>query len=102
MWTKPLQSGGIVGGTDYSVQGVNFSEGSAYINRYTNPIIMDGKLYYNEPLSFSTGNTVPTVCVDLCTGQLIWSRSDVNVPSFGLMPNVPPNDPNQHGGFPPC
>lgn len=101
MWTKPLQSGGLVGGTDYSVQGVNFFEGSAYINRYTNPIIMDGKLYYNEPLSFSTGNTVPTVCVDLRTGQLIWSRSDVSVPSFGIMPNVPPNDPNQHGVFPP-
>ena len=62
---------------------------------------MDGKLYYNEPLSFSTGNTVPTVCVDLRTGQLIWSRSDVSVPSFGIMPNVPPNDPNQHGVFPP-
>ena len=101
MWTKPLQSGGLVGGTDYSVAGVNFFEGSAYINRYTNPIIMDGKLYYNVPLSFSTGNTVPTVCVDLRTGQLIWSRSDVSVPSFGIMPNVPPNDPNQHGVFPP-
>ena len=70
MWTKPLQSGGIVGGIDYSVQGVNFFEGSAYINRFTNPIIMDGKLYYNVPLSFSTGNTVPTVCVDLGTGQI--------------------------------
>jgi len=101
MWTKPLQSGGIVGGNDYSVPGVNYFEGSAYINRYTNPIIMDGMLFYNVPLSFSTGSTTPTVCVDLQTGELIWSRSDVSEPSFGIMPNVPPNDPNQHGVMPP-
>ena len=101
MWTKPLQSGGVVGGNLYSVPGVNYFEGSAYINRYTNPIIIDGMLYYNVPLSFSTGSTTPTVCVDLRTGQLIWSRSDVNAPNFGFSPNVPLNDPNQHGVFPP-
>jgi hypothetical protein len=101
MWTKPLQSGGVVGGTDYLVPGVDFFEGSAYINRFTNPIIMDGMLYYNPPLSFSTGSTTPTICVDLQSGELIWSRSDVTAPSFGIMPNVPPNDPNQHGVFPP-
>jgi len=32
---------------------------------------------------------------------LIWSRSDVNAPNFGFSPNVPLNDPNQHGVFPP-
>ncbi len=101
MWTKPLQSGGVVGGTDYLVPGSNYFEGSAYINRYTNPIIIDGKLYYNPPLSFSTGSTTPTVCVDLRSGEEIWSRSDVSEPSFAMAPNVPPNDPNQHGVFPP-
>jgi hypothetical protein len=101
MWTKELQSGGIVGGNDFSVQGSGYFEGSAYINRYTNPIILDGMLFYNNPLSFSTGNGEPTTAVDLRTGQVIWSRSDVLAPSFGLVFNVPLGNPNQHGVFPP-
>jgi hypothetical protein len=101
MWTKALQSGGVVGGNDYSVPGVNYFEGSAYINRYTNPIIVDGMLIYNPPLGFSTGSTTPTTCVDLRTGKLIWSRSDVNAPSFAIQPNIPAGNPNQHGVFPP-
>jgi hypothetical protein len=101
MWTKPLQSGGVVGGNNFLVKGVNYFEGSAYINRYTNPIIIDGMLFYNPPLSFATGSTVPTNCVDLQTGQLIWSRSDVPAPSFGLVFDLPPGNPNQHGVFPP-
>jgi hypothetical protein len=107
MWTTPLQSGGLAGGNDYAVPGVNYFEGSAYLNRYTNPIIMDGMLYYTEPISFSGvggfggGPTGPTDCVNLQTGQLIWSRSDVPAPSFGLQFDLPPGNPNQHGVFPP-
>ncbi len=107
MWTKPFQSGGLVGGNTFAVQGVNYFEGSAYLNRYTNPIIMNGKLFYTEALSFSGaggfggGPTGPTDCVDLQTGQLIWSRSDVPMPSFGLQFDLPPGQPNQHGVFPP-
>jgi outer membrane protein assembly factor BamB len=101
MWTKPIQSGGVVGGNQYFVQGDTFFEGSAYINRYTNPIVIDGKIYYSEPLGFSSGTGRQTDCVDLRTGKLIWARSDVPTPSFALIPNVPPANPNQHGVFPP-
>jgi outer membrane protein assembly factor BamB len=101
MWTKPLQSGGVVGGNQYVVQGDTFFEGSAYINRYTNPIVIDGKIYYSEPLGFSSGSGRQVDCVDLRTGKLIWARSDVPTPSFALIPNVPPANPNQHGVFPP-
>jgi hypothetical protein len=107
MWTKPLQSGGLAGGNDFAVQGVNYFEGSAYLNRYTNPIIMDGMLFYTEPRSFSGvggfggGPTGPIDCVNLRTGKLIWSRSDVPSPSFGLQFDLPPGNPNQHGVFPP-
>jgi outer membrane protein assembly factor BamB len=107
MWTKPLQSGGVVGGNNFEVPGVNYFEGSAYLNRYTNPIIMDGMLFYTEPISFSGvggfggGPTGPTNCVNLRTGELIWSRSDVPAPSFGLIFDLPPGNPNQHGVFPP-
>jgi outer membrane protein assembly factor BamB len=99
MWTKPLQSGGVVGGNLSSIPGDTYFEGSAYSQRYSNPIIVDGKLYYNAPVSFTGSNSGPTACVDLRTGQVIWSRSDVPAPSFAYIYDV--QDPNQHGVFPP-
>jgi outer membrane protein assembly factor BamB len=99
MWTKLLQSGGIVGGNEWSVPGVGWFEGSAYNTRYSNPKIIDGKLYYTEPVSFTGSSSGPTDCVDLRTGQVIWSRIDVPAPSFGYIYNL--WDPNQHGVFPP-
>ncbi len=105
MWTQPLQSGGVVGGNDFPTQGNTYFEGSAYNQRYTNPIIMDGKLYYTVPLSFTGtegafGPSVygPVNCVDLRTGALIWSKN-IPAPSFGYIYDV--EDPNQHGVYPP-
>jgi hypothetical protein len=99
MWTKPLQSGGVVGGNNFVIQGDTFFEGSAYQQRFVNPIIIDGKLYYKEPFSFSGPSSGPTDCVDLRTGKLIWSRTDVPSLSFGYIYDV--QDPNQHGVYPP-
>lgn len=101
MWTKGLQYGGVVGGNQYVVQGDTYFEGSAYINRYTNPIIISGYLYYSEPLGFSSGTGRQVDCVNLRTGELVWARKDLATPSFALIPNVPQGDPNQHGVFPP-
>ena len=110
MWTKPLQSGGVVGGNDVAIAGDTYFEGSAYLNRFTNPIILDGMLFYTEPIGFtgvgggmgsSSGTRAygPTVCVNLQTGQQIWSRTDVPAPSFGYIYDQ--QDPNQHGVWPP-
>jgi len=99
MWTKPLQSGGVVGGTDFDIPGDTFFEGTAYLNRYTNPIIMDGKLYYTEPLGYSGTTGGPTKCVDLRTGEEIWSRTDVPAASFGYLYSY--HDMNYHGVWPP-
>jgi hypothetical protein len=106
MWTKPLQMGGIVGGNQTAIQGDSFFEGSAYNQRYTNPIIVGGFLYYTEPISFAgvpgsmTGSAYgPTDCVNLQTGQLVWSRSDVPALSFAYIYDV--QDSNQHGVYPP-
>jgi len=68
---------------------------------------MGGRLYYTNVLGFSGaggfggGPTGPVDCVDLRTGELIWSRSDVPAPSFGLTYDIPPGNPNQHGVYPP-
>ncbi len=99
MWTKPLQSGGVVGGDNFEIQGDTYFEGSAYINRYDNPIILDGKLYYKEPLSFGSAAGGPTVCVELRTGEVIWSRTDVAKPCFGYIYAV--HNPQQHGVYQP-
>jgi outer membrane protein assembly factor BamB len=101
MWTKSIQAGGVVGGNKVTVQGDTYFEGSAYINRYSNPIIVNGKLYYTEPVSFSGSTAGPTDCVDLRTGELLWSRSDVPSLSFAYVMDVPPGNPNQHGVFSP-
>ncbi len=99
MWTKPLQSGGVVGGNHFVIQGDTWFEGSAYNNKYTNPIILDGKLYYTEPVSFAGVTSGPTDCVDLRTGQVIWSRADVPALAFGYAFDV--QDVNQKGVYPP-
>jgi len=107
MWTKPLQSGGVVGGNNFVRQGNTYFEGSAYNQRFANPIVLNGKIYYTEPLSFSgapnsgfgnAGPFGPTDCVDLRTGEVIWSRTDVPPLSFGYIYDV--EDPNQHGVYP--
>jgi hypothetical protein len=99
MWTKPLQAGGVVGGNQTVIQGDTYFEGSAYAERYSNPIIMDGMLYYTAPLSFGGPSSGPTVCVNLQTGEVVWQRTDVPALSFGYIYDV--QNQNQHGVFPP-
>jgi hypothetical protein len=100
MWTKQIQNGGTVGGNQYpDAPGVGYFEGSAYNNRFTNPIIMDGYLFYTEPVAFTGGNAGKTYCVDLRTGQTVWSSTQIPALSFGYIYNL--WNPNQHGTYPP-
>ncbi len=107
MWTKPLQSGGVVGGNTFAIQGDTYFEGSAYDQRYTNPIILDGKIYYQAPLNFNSEGTMAgaaisgTFCVDLRTGQQIWMSTSIPAGqiSFGYIYDT--QQPNQKGVFPP-
>jgi hypothetical protein len=107
MWTKPLQSGGVVGGNNFEVQGDTYFEGSAYNQRFINPIIMDGMLFYQTPLSFLSEGTLfgpastGTFAVDLRTGKEIWSSTEIPAGqlSFGYIYDV--QNPNQKGVYPP-
>jgi hypothetical protein len=100
MWSKQLQlSGGVVGGNTLEIEGDTFFEGSAYLNRFVNPIIIDGKIFYKEPLSYGDGDDGPEKCVDLRTGEVYWSRTDMLKPSFGFV--IATHNPQQHGVTPP-
>jgi outer membrane protein assembly factor BamB len=98
MWTKPLQPGGVVGGNNFEIQGNTYFEGSAYNQRFQNPIIVYGRIYYRTPLSFTGSNSGPTYCVDLRTGEVIWSRTDLPSIRFAYIYDV--EDPQQHGVYP--
>jgi outer membrane protein assembly factor BamB len=108
VWTKPVQFGGIAGVSD-----VSYYTGSAYESMWNPPIIIGGRLYYDEPTSPREG----WYCVDLRTGETIWYQNatgpiqigsqtpahigGTNIPwmyarlSFGQVLDY--ESPNQHG-----
>ncbi len=96
MWTKPIQNGGVVGGSNVGIEGNTFYQGGSYNHRFANPIIMYGRLFYTEPLGLS-GTAGDTVCVDLRTGNELWRIPDMPNLSFGYYYDA--DTPNQHGVF---
>lgn len=115
MWTKPIEFGGVVGGTSEITDITEYSGGS-YEGRFANTIIMNGLLYVQLPLGHS-GNGGGYACYDLRTGAEKWYRADLNAyvlnthnvatttlmnsstlipaPSFGQLLDF--ESPNQHG-----
>ena len=107
VWTKPIQSGGVVGGNSFydggaypgNGQGVGYYEGTAYEQRFVNPIIMNGILYYMGVLGFDAPSYGPLTALDLATGQVLWTSNTLPAPSFGYIQNL--WTPDEHGTFPP-
>ncbi|MFB3890089.1 MAG: PQQ-binding-like beta-propeller repeat protein [Candidatus Bathyarchaeia archaeon] len=96
MWTKPLQAGGIVGGKNTVVPSVGYYSGLTYEIRFTDPVIIQGKLYYDTPLSNDPYGG-PFMCVDLVTGQTLWTNNAIS-PTFGQLYDY--ESFNQHGVIP--
>ena len=106
MWTLPLAPGGVVGQTATPITGNTYAEGSAYDQKFSNPIIVDGLLIFKEPISQTNPSDGPTVCYNLESGQLVWSGAGAATPnnpvpaiSFAYVYDA--EDPNQHGVWPP-
>ncbi len=108
LWTKPIEFGGVVGGSKTAVLGATYYSGSSYESRFVNTIIMNGYLYFKMPLS-DAGSSITVVnginyagayvCLDLRTGQVVWSNSSpVFDPTWGQLYNE--IDPNQSGVIP--
>ena len=97
MWTKPLLFGGVIGGSNTGTNGMTVYDGSQYENKFMNPMIMYGRLYYSIPFSdASSGGGY--ACVDLQTGQQYWVQNYTVDPSFGQFYDY--ESLNQHGIVP--
>jgi hypothetical protein len=110
MWSKSIQQGGVIGGqegpsADEPVK--TYYMGGSYNVRYSNALIMNGKIYYELPFG-NSGSGGGYVCDDLRTGAEIWRINTTQVgvgatatnlvPSFGWIESF--DDGNQHGGLP--
>jgi len=103
VWRKAIDTGGLIGG-EYG--DLSYYTGTSYENKWAyGVVILQGKLYYNEPLSDRTyqgrssdvieGQQV--VCVDLRTGEELWRKDGMGV-NFGQIYAY--DSPNQHGAIP--
>lgn len=85
LWTKPLTSGGLVGGSKGEVgsgaTSVAFENGDAYEGKWSTRYIMAGKLYY---IDGSYDRPRYTHCVDLRTGEELWSKVFMNNASISF------------------
>jgi hypothetical protein len=99
MWSKPIQDGGVVGGSRVGNDGNTFYMGGSYNVRFAAGIVMYGRLFYQEPLGNSGGGG-DYVAVDLRTGEELW-RTNVTAtgaPTFGYLYGF--DSGNQHGVLP--
>jgi hypothetical protein len=101
MWTRPIQDGGVVGGSGYHTPGTTYYMGGSYNTRFSNAIVMHGRLYYELPYGNSGGGG-GWICVDLQTGEEIWYNAEMGVslpePTFGYLYDF--DMYNQHGIVP--
>jgi hypothetical protein len=102
MWSRPIADGGVVGGNLYDVLGKTYYMGGSYNVRFTDAIVMHGRLSYQLPWG-NSGAGGDYVCVDLRTGEELW-RIDVTgegwvgKPTFGYLYSF--DTMNQHGIVP--
>jgi outer membrane protein assembly factor BamB len=98
MWTKPITFGGLIGG-EYGSSGTSeYYAGLSYESKFIAPVIIQGKLYYNEYPSVrypETDKFPPGFdCVDLRTGQTLWTAN--TTVTFGQVLDF--ITPDQYGG----
>jgi hypothetical protein len=92
MWTKPIQLGGLVGGTE--APDATYYGGFSYETRFNNPMIISGILYYRLPLGHA-GSGGGFAAVDLRTGEEMWFSDEIS-PTFGQLFSFQ-GTANQHG-----
>src|SRR4030042_1605573 len=99
MWSRSIQDGGVVGGSQYDALGKTYYMGGSYNVRFAEAIVMHGRLYYQEPWG-NSGSGGYYVCVDLRTGEELWRMNvtDAGKPVYGYLYSY--DIMNQHGVVP--
>jgi hypothetical protein len=77
MWTRPIEFGGIVGGTT-EIPSVGYYSGGSYEGRFDDAVIMNGMLFFTLPLGHAPKGG-GYIALDLRTGEQIWYRNDLGV-----------------------
>jgi len=97
LWTQPQEFGGLVGSNTPINNGTTFYSGDSYEPRFTDPIVISGRLFFKQPLNH-LGTAGNYVCLDLKTGETIWTNTD---PSFNptWASTIAYSDPNQAGSY---
>jgi hypothetical protein len=104
LWTKPMTQGGLTGG---KLTGLSFEIGDAYEGKWSGSsgglsswastaIILTGKLYYQES---TQEDPVVTHCVDLHTGEELWSKVFMNNQTIAFGQTFHFDGINYHGAF---
>ncbi len=96
LWTKPIEFGGIVGGSNGGANEAGYYTGMSYEVRFTNALILQGRLYFSMPIGNNAAGG-PYTCIDMSTGEIIWQRPDI-APTFAQIYDY--ESPNQHGAIP--
>jgi outer membrane protein assembly factor BamB len=93
MWTRPITFGGLAGG---KYGAIPYYDGLSYESKFPTPVIMQGRLYYNEYPGQRYQEDIflqGYYCVDLRTGETIyWKNATIQA---GEILNW--ESPNQHG-----
>jgi outer membrane protein assembly factor BamB len=92
MWTKELQIGGLASA---ELGDIGYYSGASYENKWSNTVIINGKLYVNARLGGSSN--LGLRCIDMATGEELWFQNGTTI-SCGQVLNF--DCPNQHGAFP--
>jgi outer membrane protein assembly factor BamB len=100
LWTQPQEFGGLVGSNTPINNGTTYYSGDSYEPRFANPIIISGRLYFKQALGHA-GNTGDYVCLDLKTGEVLWTNTDPSFnPTWGqTLAYSDPNEAGSHGAY---
>jgi outer membrane protein assembly factor BamB len=97
LWTQPQEFGGLVGSNTPINNGTTYYSGDSYEPRFTDPIIISGRLFFKQPLNH-LGTAGDYVCLDLKTGETIWTNTNPSFnPTWGS--TIAYSDPNQAGSY---
>jgi len=95
LWAKPIVIGGLAGG---AMGEHGFVEGDAYEGKWQRRIIMAGRLYYTDGGSRGI-DLVETHCVDLRTGEELWSKVFLDNRSISFGQTLFWDSFNMHGVY---